>query len=117
MTDTDNKHYQTSYGRHSSRPDYTRCCVQVSTGPWDYAQCTRGRGHGPDEAYCKQHDPVAVSARREASNRKFHDKANAMQVQWHGPRFLKALRLIAEGHNDPRAVAREAVDAYERSLR
>lgn len=42
-------------------PNYMRCCENVySRERWGrFYQCTRPRGHGPDGAYCKQHDPAA----------------------------------------------------------
>lgn len=82
-----------------------------------FVQCSRKRGHGPDKAYCKQHDPEAVKGRRSAQERKYYDELNKKQSQWHGPKFLAVLRQIADGHNDPRSIAKEVIDAYEKSLR
>ena len=38
-----------------STPDYERCCEVVSNGIGLTKQCSRKRGFGPDNAYCKQH--------------------------------------------------------------
>ena len=80
-------------------------------------QCKKPRGQGPEGAYCKQHDPAKVEARRAKSDRAYSDRINKLQVQWHGPRFLKALREIEAGHNDPRALAREVIASYEECLK
>lgn len=119
----DNKLYPERYGDWAGNPrghapDFKRCCENLHDRfhPGGY-QCTRPRGHGPDKAYCKQHDPAAVAARREKSQRKYYDEMNKKQSQWHGPKFLAVLRKIADGHNDPRSIAREAIEEYERSLR
>ncbi len=53
-----NEKYQASYGRIWTKyaTDYDKCCVEVSDSPgWNWHQCSRKRGHGPDSAYCKQH--------------------------------------------------------------
>ena len=58
-----------------------------------------------------------MKARQEAAERKYRDETNKRQVQWHGSLFLAALRQIADGHNDPRSLAREVIEKYEGSLR
>lgn len=55
----DNKLYPKSYGRwagkpNGTKPDYARCAEHVF-GSYYSHQCSRKRGHGPDQAYCKQH--------------------------------------------------------------
>jgi hypothetical protein len=117
----ENRLYPAAYAQWSGnpkgiRPDFTRCCEEVYAN-FQSHQCGRKRGFGPDKAYCKQHDPDAVKARRAASERKYLDEINAKQSQWHGPKFLAVLRQIADGHNDPRSIAKEAIEEYERSLR
>jgi len=50
--------YRIRYGEHFAKPkgeapDYALCCAEV----WRDCvpkQCSHKRGHGPDEAYCKQ---------------------------------------------------------------
>jgi hypothetical protein len=34
--------------------DPTKCAAEVASG-WTYKQCGRPCGHGPANAYCKQH--------------------------------------------------------------
>ena len=99
------------------RPDYTRCCEEIadtSTKWTRYRQCSRKNGHGPDGAYCKTHDP-AVKAAREAETRARQDekyKADVRQrsIGWKGRQMIAALKAIENGHNDPRALAKETLD-------
>lgn len=122
MTDTPEslrKHYPNRYGRWAGNsqghePDFARCCESLMDKyhPGGY-QCTRKRGHGPDGAYCKQHAPEAVAARQEKSNLDYAVKLHARMKQVYGPTFLDALRKIAAGHNDPRALATEIVSKFD----
>ena len=55
-----NERYRASYSNwagnpRGSKPDYDRCCEVVSDGVGLTKQCSRKRGYGPDNAYCKQH--------------------------------------------------------------
>lgn len=55
-----NERYEQRYnvwgGNASGKaPDYSRCCEVVSHGTGLSKQCSRKRGFGPEEAYCKQH--------------------------------------------------------------
>lgn len=106
-------HYQRRYGAWAGNPnglppDFSRCCETVQS---DHVsrQCGKRNGHGPDGAYCKTHDPDAVKRRREASNYLFHKKYYDGTIR--GLRGAdKILKAIAEGHNDPRALAQEWLD-------
>jgi hypothetical protein len=106
-------HYDASYGSWAgnpagSKPDLKRCCASVFNNHRSH-QCSKKNGHGPDGAYCKTHDPEAV-ARREAESRyNYHKRYYDDTVR--GLRGAdKVLKLIAEGHNDPRALAQEWLD-------
>jgi hypothetical protein len=68
-----------TYGRGGTynrgrKYDETQCVHGVWSG-YQHHQCTRKPGHGPDELYCKQHDPVAKAAKykaeREADTRRW----------------------------------------------
>lgn len=119
----ENRLYPAAYGQWAGnpkghKPDYTRCCEEVYGNQTRmFSQCGRKRGYGPDKAYCKQHDPEAVKARQASQERKYYDEMNKKQSQWHGPKFLAVLRKIADGHNDPRSIAKDVIEEYERSLR
>lgn len=111
--------YRNNYGtfRHVP-PDTTRCCELVSdSNGWRYHQCSRKRGYGPEKAYCKQHDPEAVKARREASDAKYNAQINKLRYEWHGRKFFDVLKIIADGHNDPRTLARETIDAFMKGVK
>lgn len=96
------------------KEDVSRCIVSVTPnerGGFAHShQCNRKRGHGPDGLYCKQHDPAEVE-RRDAETKARWD------AKWdHAQRpnrliaaYRKALEQIASGHNDPRALAAEAL--------
>lgn len=117
----DNSAYKKAYGKWAGRPDgnppdYDRCCVEVFDR-YGHQQCTRKRGCGPGEAYCKQHDPEAAKAREDARTAKWQAKWQAEQKKWADQRLgldaVEALRLIAAGHNDPCTLAHEILDPYD----
>lgn len=120
---TDLEHYKKIYGGWAGNPkgiapDLTRCCANLHDRyhPGGY-QCTRKRGHGPEKAYCKLHDPDVVKARRDKSEREYRIKNYANMKRAYGASFLETLRKIAEGHNDPRALASEAVNNFEAAFK
>lgn len=111
--------YPEYYGLHYQKnaPDYSRCCesVRQADSRWPrYHQCVRKRGHGPDGAYCKQHDPEAVKARDEASRKRSDEQYQNRRYEWHGRSFFDVLVKIAEGHNDARGLAQEAIDKFRK---
>lgn len=54
-------HHSTRYGQWAGSPNGSAtnkngCAEQVwPKGQWHSSQCARKRGHGPEEAFCKQH--------------------------------------------------------------
>lgn len=109
--------FQKSYGTHMRcKPNYDRCAEDVrDAGPWpSYHQCARKNGHGPHGAWCKQHDPVAVKAKREASTAKWKSERDAEE---RASTFVRecqtAIRQIAAGHNDPRGLAQSIIDKLD----
>jgi hypothetical protein len=100
---------------HSKHQDPNLCCKLVF-GEWRSHQCKRKRGYGPEEAYCKTHDPVAIKAKDDARSAKWADEwaeAEAKRkLASHAQSFLDALRLIANGHNAPRSLAIEAIKDF-----
>lgn len=100
------------------KPDYSRCCQEVrSSERWSRAfQCNRKRGYGPDEAYCKQHDPAVVKVREEAQTARSNAAWNKRCLEFAGPRFFKVLKEIAAGHNDAKALAQQTIDSYKELL-
>jgi hypothetical protein len=71
--------HKKSYGRMGSiSADPNLCAEEVaSKDGWAYSQCSRKRGHGSEQAYCKQHDPDAVKAKREANAPKWREEYDA----------------------------------------
>jgi hypothetical protein len=110
-------HFRPAYGRYGGvRPDFARCADTVSSGSiWHGSkQCSRKNGHGPDGAFCKQHDPQALAAKRVARDaawrREWDQKARKSAFT---SESKNAIRAIAEGHNDPMTLAREILARYE----
>ncbi|MFN7882814.1 MAG: hypothetical protein ACK5PF_07350 [bacterium] len=110
-------HFRPAYGRYGhDRPDFARCADSVYSGDaWSGAkQCSRKNGHGPDGAFCKQHDPVALAAKQVARfaawKRESDQKAREIVFT---SESKTAIRAIAEGHNDPMTLAREILARYE----
>ena len=113
-------HHRQSYGNWAGRPsgskaDPTRCAQTVCANERGAIpkQCGRKRGYGPESAFCRQHDPAAVAA-RDAGARDRHEaewKEHLKKI--YGPTFLNALREIAAGHNDPRALAQSIIDKFD----
>lgn len=99
---------------HAKMGDGTtpRCQQTVTVGGrmTTWHQCFRRAVVGE---YCKTHDPAAVKARRAAAQARWNAQFNRDRVQWHGDTFLDALRKIAAGHNDPRALAQEVIEKFE----
>jgi hypothetical protein len=98
------------------KPDYARCAASVADGGRMVTsiQCSRKNGHGPEGAWCKQHDPQAIAAKRKselAARKKAWD--NASRKAAFIAEAQDAIRAIAEGHNDPMTLAREILARYE----
>ena len=101
--------------------DRPRCAAMIYSGSWP-THCSRyGVIERDGKMYCRQHDPVAVKARREERDRRWRaewaaeDELNRKRkaVRDAERQGISALYLIADGHNDPRQVAAEAVAAIE----
>ncbi len=113
--------HEKRYGSWAGNPagkkaDPERCCVQVQEPGRGglFHQCYKKRGHGPEQAYCSQHNPEKVEARRAEQDRKFKEELRHRSLQWAGPEFYKVLKQIADGHNDPRSLAKKAIKEYSR---
>lgn len=114
--------YRGWYGHHFDKrePDYNRCAEHVYDR-YGTHQCERKNGHGPHGAWCRQHDPVAIQAKREAAaakrdaeNRAWMEKRAKEQAVARAAAALEpALRQIAEGHNDSRGLAESVLAALD----
>lgn len=113
------------YGRWAGNPagrpeDVRRCIAVVHHGNFSPggAQCSHKRGQGPDGLYCGTHNPEKVAERRAKAQAEADAKWDAKLAPHHDRvRFEKALKLIADGHNDPRWVARQALTQTGRDLK
>ena len=109
------------YGRPYSpvAEDPTRCVMSVmdhKTGMRFPAsrQCKRARGHGEGGLFCKLHDPAAVEAKRQATLQRRNSRADREARERRRPdAYRAALQAIADGHNDPRGLARETLDEWK----
>jgi hypothetical protein len=110
-------HHKRGYGRYNTEPRPHRCAEEVRDGDWNWKQCSRARGFGPDQAFCKQHDPQAVKDRRAARDAKWDADWEKKKKKWAlhaiAPLAVEALQKIADGHNDPRTLALEVLRQYE----
>ena len=107
--------HRTSYGRYNDHPDPEKCCVEVweQGRSFSHYQCRRKRGYGPEGAYCKQHSPEEQKKRDEKSREKYQKGVMRRRLVY-GAVFYSALVKIAEGHNDPRALAEEVIAPYRK---
>ena len=119
MSSRDNSAYPAAYNKWAGNPegvapDFERCCAVVRDPEiWTlHHQCARKRGYGPGEAYCKQHDPAAEKARRDAAAEKNRADWNRARYSIHGRAFYAALKAIADGHNDARGLAQEVIAKF-----
>lgn len=111
------------YGRIGLGPgtpaDPALCCEEVSDRQsWiSYSQCARKRGYGPEGAYCKQHDPDAVKAKKAARDAKWEaewaEKQRKHEAASLAPKMKAALIAIRDGHNDPAALAAEVLGEFK----
>lgn len=105
--------------RGGGRVNIGKCRADVGQG-YHGCQCANTaknfrlvEGHGPPLGFCGTHDPLRVRERREkrsaawrakiymeASERKTNEDLKVMQKA-----ALDAIQQIADGHNDPRALA------------
>ena len=110
------RRYNKWAGNPNGHKEDATCCI-VSVTPNERGgfahshQCTRKRGHGPYGLYCKQHHPAEVSRRDAEAKARWRAKWDRL----HKPsrliaEYRKALEQIAAGHNDPRAVAKTALE-------
>jgi hypothetical protein len=95
--------------------DFARCRAQTYDNvSRNFSQCSRKKVIERDGVgYCKQHDPEAEKARDAVRREREMAEARTRERQWKRPlEYRDALREIANGHNDPRTVAREALEQW-----
>jgi hypothetical protein len=100
------------FGQSGGKIDLTRCRAQTyESVSRNFSQCSRKKVVEVDGfGYCKQHSPEAEAKRNEARREREAADRRRSDYQYKRPlEYRDALRLIADGHNDPRAVAAEAL--------
>ena len=104
--------HRTADGRALTVPAIaSKCCETVySQGSWpSHHQCTKSRGYGPEQAYCKVHDPAYIAKKRDAAKEKASAASKRDNVAWAAQRLFNALCRIADGESDPVSIAHEAI--------
>ena len=116
------------YGSWAGNPqgreeDPTRCVESIyrDIGSHGGAQCSRPRGHGPNGEWCKQHDPIAVKAKKDVRHARWKAESDAKQARWEKAqkreKFLEAceaaIKRISAGYNDARGLAEETLRMIE----
>lgn len=96
--------------------DPERCVQSVRDETrWpSWHQCNRPRGHGPNGEYCKQHSPDAVAERRHKQEMLWKAQDMKRSIELRAFVMFSALIEIANGHNDPRTIAAEAIKGLEK---
>lgn len=99
------------YGKWAGNPkghpyNPTRCAYEVFTNNRGYIhhQCVKKRGHGPDELFCKVHDPEAIKKRQEKQTVRYERKTELAIAPYRKLEKLQTLIRkmdeISEGDED-----------------
>jgi hypothetical protein len=104
------------FGRMSPAIDPERCRAEVyESVSRNFSQCARKRAVEEEGVgYCRQHSPAAERARAEASRARY-EAERRLRERWslRPAEYRDALRQIAAGHNDPRALAAAALEKWD----
>lgn len=105
-----------------NRADLRRCAVGVWTPMGrtsHYGQCSKLAKHdavigGQEVRVCSIHSPNAVAKREAAKQERYERERRKSDYRWQRPADYKAALIeIANGHNDPRTLARETLAAWD----
>lgn len=100
-----------------------KCCATTWSGGWSRYSCSREAQ--PGSQFCFQHDPVNIETKQKERHEKWRRESEARErirqiTQARQEREARyrteseaALRKIAEGHNDPRRLARKVLKILE----
>ena len=119
-------HHKDSYAAWAGnpkghKPDPDECAATVyHNHSRMFTQCSRKRGHGPEQAFCKQHDPVAVKKRNDEKRAKWEaewaekdrKRDAAKRARELEAAALELIKQIASGHNDPRGAAIDLLESH-----
>lgn len=91
-----------------------RCQKSVwRSGEWGSSQCSRAAKPGSD--FCKVHNPAAEAERDAVRKARSEEQWAERRLEIHGKHFYAALEKIAAGHNDPRGLAQEVINEFNKS--
>ena len=98
------------------RADFGKCSKRVyDRHVWSGYPC--GRKAVGSHGLCGIHSPEAEARRKQKSDAYYAEqrqqsdaRAAAEKFRRHSRSFYDALKLIVDGHNDPRTVARKAIE-------
>lgn len=96
--------------------DETRCKAGVwSKERWArYSQCSRKAGA---DGWCKTHHPETVAQRISDADARYEKATRSTAMGWFGEKWMAALIKIADGDNDPRQTAKEALEGCRYAVR
>lgn len=112
--------------RWNRQPNLNFCRVSIYDGTSrNFCQCSRKAMifrcvEGQDVGFCRQHDPEVVAVRNAARNAAWKAESDARNARYDRERREReavaacrgAMQLIADGHNDPRALAAETLALF-----
>jgi hypothetical protein len=113
------KHDQIYGSSNPAKPD--RCAMEVNrpNGSWTFwTQCSGPAKFdrivdGQRVKVCHTHRPEVVQTREAAKKEREEKRHRQAMREWYRPgEYREALQKIADGDNDPRAVAREALQKW-----
>jgi hypothetical protein len=105
-----------SYPKANFQNGKPQCCAEVyHAHQWRPSRCQRVAVE--NDAWCAQHSPTNAMKRKMASDEAYKKKWNEELPRTHGRALYQALIDIEAGHNDPRARAKEALDAVRERMR
>lgn len=93
---------------------YCRASVHRRDG-WGFSQCTKAGKHQDADGvwWCEIHEPTREAARQKETDARqdaaYQKRRREHKYGYSGEKLRDALRLIANGHNDPRALAIEVL--------
>ena len=114
------------YGDREIEEGFCRHAVTNEGGWFGWHQCRRRikverevdhNGTVETLGYCSIHDPVFVAEKNRKANEKYEARREAFRrerdMRVLGEKAIAALKVIAGGHNDPRGLARAALEGME----
>lgn len=91
------------------------CCGKTRNNDWRPGSCTRKAQ--PGSKFCFQHDPANIEKKQEERKKRWEEEARVREIaRQRAARIFdfnqatrSVLQQIADGHNNPRALARKTL--------